>query len=146
MSCCDTTTTTTGGCCSIHGTVATGLGVRWDSKGATGPSTGVEIPVYQADAISPTVLTITSGQRLWIAWLQIVILTGGDARLYRGTAAGDHTQANAIIAGGPFGNNGGIVASPPWVRFSAGQRLWLKTDNDDPFSVVGYGILETITT
>ena len=144
MSCCDSTSTTVNGCCSIHGTLASGLGVRWDSTGASGPSAGVEIPVYQADSISPSAITITSGQRLWVAWVQLIVATSGDSIIYRGTAAGDYTQANKVIAGGPVSDNGGVIATLPWVRLAAGDRLWAKTATDDAFRVIGYGILETI--
>ncbi len=144
MGCCDPVTTIGNGCCSIHGTVPTGIGVRWDSLGATGPSTGVQVPVFTADSDSVVPTVVTSAQRLWIAWMQLVVSTAGDAQVYRGVAANDYLIANRHIIGGPFSANGGIVASLPWVRLSLGQNIWVKTTSDDPYKVIGYGLLETI--
>lgn len=144
MGCCDPVTVAGNGCCSIHGTVPTGTAVRWDSEGVTGPSAGVQIPVYIADSDSAVPIVVTSAQRLWIAWMQLVVSTAGDARVYRGVTANDYQIVNRVIVGGPFSANGGIVASLPWVRCSLGQNLWVKTTADDPYQVVGYGLLETI--
>lgn len=145
MGCCDPSTTTAGSaCCSIHGTVPTGVGVRWDSEGVSGPSVGVQVPVYIADSDSAVPIVVTSSQRLWVAWIQLVVSTAGDARVYRGVTANDYQLLGRVIVGGPFSANGGIVASLPWVRGSLGQNLWVKTTSDDPYQVVGYGLLETI--
>ena len=144
MGCCDPVTVVGNGCCSIHGTVPAGFGVRWDSNGVTGPSTGVQVPAYIADSDSVTELIVTSSQRFWIAEMHLVVSTAGDARVYRGVTANDFQIDNRVIIGGDFSANGGIVSSLPWIRLSLGQNVWVKTTADDAYQVVGYGILETI--
>lgn len=145
MSCCDSTTTTVVGCCSIHGTVPAGIGVRWDSTGITGQAAGALVPAYTADGASVTPHTLTASQRYWITHMEVVVLTAGVVTVYRGTAAGDHTIVNRIIIGGPVSDNGGIVATLPFIRLAAAQNVWVKLDNSDAFQVTGYGIIETLT-
>lgn len=145
MGCCDTTTTNVAGCCSIHGTVPAGTGVRWDSTGVSGESTGALVPAYVADGSTTVPITLTTNQRYWITHMEIVVLTAGVVKVYRGTAVGDYTIVNRLIIGGPVSANGGIVASLPFIRLATSQNVYVKLAASGVFQVTGYGIIETIT-
>jgi hypothetical protein len=145
MSCCDNSTNTVVGCCSIHGVVPAGVGVRWDSTGISGQITGVKVPAYTADGSGTTPITLGVNQRYWITHMEIVVLTAGSSIVYRGTAPGDYTIVNRVIIGGPLSANGGIVATLPFIRLDTAQDVYVKLANSDAFQVTGYGIIETIT-
>lgn len=144
MSCsCDSTTTTVVGCCSIHGTVPSGIGFIGSLSNAGGAQAGAEIPIYTADG-TVTPLTITSSVRLWVANIELVITSSGDSKVYRGTSTADDALLGRIMTGGPFPTNGGIVKSLPYVRTALGDKLYVKTAGADLYRVTVYGIYETV--
>lgn len=140
---CGSTSTAAGAaCCSMHGTLATGIGFRAQISSGGGATAGVEIPLFTAD--SGAVLAYQATTRLWINHVQMVFTGAGDSVFYHGTVIGDDTQPNAVIAGGPYGANGGVVLTLPWPRTEVGEKLFVKTATAELYRIIVHGIYETV--
>lgn len=140
---CGSVSTTPGAsCCSMHGTLATGIGFRAQISQVGGAVAGFEIPLFTAD--SGVALFYMANTRLWINHVQMVFTGAGDSLFYHGSTVGDDTTSNAIIAGGPYAANGGVVLTLPWVRTAVGEKLFVKTATAELYRIIVHGIYETV--
>ncbi len=141
---CGSTTGTASGssCCSMHGVLPAGIGFRAQISSAGGAMAGFEIPLFTAD--SGVALFYQATTRLWINHVQMVFTGAGDSLFYHGTVIGDDTTSNAIIAGGPYAANGGVVLTLPWVRTAVGEKLFVKTATAELYRIIVHGIYETV--
>ena len=142
---CDSSNGSSSGCCSIAGTVPSGVPVRLEFHlPAAGVPAGAEVPVYRAEDGSVTPLTITSEQRLWIYWISVICEKQTKAHLYYGSSVSADSSLNSTVVRGSFSDDGGIVATLPVVPLSKGSKVYIKTSAAlGQVDVVGYGVLET---
>lgn len=120
----------------------TGTGFRAQISSGGGAASGIEIPVFTADSGVP--LSYNANTRLWINHVQAVFTGAGDSVFYHGTSISDDTLDNAIIVGGPYAANGGVVVTLPWVRTAVGERLYVKTATAELYRIIIHGIYETV--
>lgn len=126
----------------MHGTLASGIGFRAQISSAGGATAGIEIPLFTAD--SGVALAYQATTRLWINHVQMVFTGAGDSVFYHGTGVADDTISNAIIAGGPYPANGGVVLTLPWVRTAVAEKLFVKTATAELYRIIIHGIYETV--
>lgn len=120
----------------------TGIGFRAVRSDVGGATSGIEIPLWHADTSVP--LSYNANTRLWLSHVQMIFTGGGDSVFYHGNSIGDDTLDNAIIAGGPYAANGGVVLTLPWVRTAVGERLYVKTATAELYRIIIHGIYETV--
>ncbi len=129
---------------SIHGSIPSSyIGVRWAHNGASGATSGVEVPAYTADG-GTTAITITANQRFWIQYFQIVAAVTGNVSLYRGTSTSADGTVNNMLARGVLANNGGLIMNFPTFRLGLAEKIYLKAAGVGQIDCIGYGFLETL--
>lgn len=142
-----TTTVSVSACCSIEndGPPSGATGVRFEYHSPTGAAAGAEIPVYDVDGVLPTTaITINTGTKLWISFLQVITAGAGEVKIYRGDDVSDDGHPNSTILRGTVAANGGIVANLDWIPVLPAEKLWVKAPGGAAVDVIGYGRMEPV--